>query len=160
MIYYNDSRKNLIEDRADPYSWDNASKEGIVGLGIQFNPVPLRDENYQPILDSKGKQLRVIPSPVNLWASKKVTCQFFQDKEAILQLIGGHRAQTIALRVGMVYNKQGDCVVLRGDKNGTVDTFISNVIDLTLNLKLFEIDLEQVGIPLMSDVVRTHPSTS
>lgn len=140
----------MIEDRSNPYSWDHASKENVVGLGIQFDPITLRDENNQHFLDPNGIPLRVVPLPVNLWASKKVTCQFFQDKEAVLRLIHGHRAQTIALRIGMVYNSEGDCVVIRGDQTGKVDTFLTDVHELTLNLELFEIDLETVGLPLVS----------
>lgn len=166
VIHYKDG-STYIEDRADKFAWDSASKENITALGIQFDPSPMMVDNpyYIPAKDRKpdveydkkhNKQQLHIRDPIDnmpvratfpentLKGSSKYKYGFFQFKEAIQRLIAGRPADRVGLIVGMVINKQGDCICMRGKPDRSIYTFFTTVKSLTLNLELFGINLEEL----------------
>jgi hypothetical protein len=153
VIHYKNGT-TLIEDRNDPHCWDNASKDDISALGIKYDPFPVKTTNPDTgeevrIADPyRNQPVRVVLNPHILKGSSKKRYGFFQMKEAELKIAPGAQPITKSLCVGMIIDKEGHCVVMRGLADGRVYTFYTTVHSLTLNLELFGIKLEECGIPI------------
>lgn len=137
VIHYRDGQ-TYVENRNDPYSWDNRPIKPISALGILQDPIPIDKTDLET-----GRKIRVTPNEHTLKGSFKKQFGFFQYKHASLIMQSGQKGKTHALTVGMVVNKKGDCVCMT-IRHGSVYTYFADVHSLTLNLELFGIKLEEL----------------
>ncbi len=117
----------LYEDRSDPYWWDNLPKKWITSLSVQItNPHSLKH---------------------TLKASKNHNYQFFHYKKRRKTFGLGSGIQTtkdIAFGIGMITDKNGDCMVMEARPDGSIFSFKSNVVETGRNLDLHGIRLEEI----------------
>jgi len=144
VVHYKNG-ETVVEDRTDSYFWDNLPNKGdITAMGILYDPLILNER------DQDGKQLRLsdIPQSLVLKGSKKHNYRFFQFKTVDLQLGKSKERRSgrheVNLTIGMVVDKEGHCIVLEAMPEVNIKTYYTTVHSLRLNLKLFEIKLEEI----------------
>ena len=144
VVYYKNG-ETVVEDRTDGGFWDNLpSKENIIAMGILYDPLILNER------DQDDKQLRLsnIPQSLILKGSKRHNYRFFQFKTIDLQVgkskIRNSGRHEVNLTIGMVVDKEGHCIVLEAMPEVNIKTYYTTVHSLRLNLKLFEIKLEEI----------------
>jgi len=113
-------------------------------VGVLYDPLILNER------DEKGRQLRLsnIPQNLILKSSKKHNYRFFQYKTVDMQ-VGNSKERRqerheVNLTIGMVVDKEGHCIVLEAMPNVNVKMYYTTVYSLRLNLKLFEINLDEI----------------
>ena len=157
VIFYEDGTQ-LVENRYDPYSWDNAPKDGIWVMGILFDPLPLyfphaKDENKKPIpiVDPlSGIHLQERLPIMKLKGRRFIYVGWFRMIDFIRQFKAKETVdKTLSLMIGYVYNPEGDCVIMFGKKDRTVVTFQHNIFKLHADensIRAMGIDLEKCGM--------------
>lgn len=113
----------ILENRKDPYFWENLPKKYITSLSVVL-----------PNLDLKH----------TLKSSKNHNYQFFHYKRKKITFGGGVEKVKESYGIGMVTNRNGDCQVLEVRPDGSVFAFASNVIEVGRNLGLHGIKLEEI----------------
>lgn len=139
VIHYRDG-STYVEDRNDPYSWDNRPKKPISALAILPDPVKAVIEDKE---NNRKIPIKIDMNEYTLKGSFKRDFQFFQMKHAALEVRAGAKSKTHALTIGMVVNNKGDCVCMTL-RRGYPYVYFTNVFSLQLNLELFDIKLEEL----------------
>ena len=144
VVFYKDG-ETVVEDRRINDFWDLLpDKENIAAMGIQYDPLILNER------DQHGNQLRLsnIPQHLILKGSRRHNYRFFQYKTVDMQVgnskdrkAGRHE---INLTIGMVVDKEGHCIVLEAMPGVVIRTYYTTVYSLSLNLDLFEINLNEI----------------
>jgi len=143
VVFYKNG-KTIVENRKDPHCWDNLNKDNISAIGIVYDPLVLSEK------DANGKELRLsnVPQQLIIKGSKKHNYRFFQFKTVDMQLGNSKERKAgkheINLTIGMVVDKEGHCIVLEAMAGVNIRMYYTTVHSIGLNLKLFEIDLNEI----------------
>jgi hypothetical protein len=151
-IYYRNG-KRLVEDRTDGLSWEKAEKRNILGVGLQFDPMPLFEfirvpiaedlldkeikfdkgfyiQHPLPIRNSDGSHVRFKPDEHMLKGSQKYEYQFFFYKTKIHKSNVKGEGTWKKVTLGMIVSPDGQCMVLEGYDGGRIRTYFTTLKSL------------------------------
>lgn len=146
VVHYKDGN-TVVEDKNDFSCWDNLNKDGISAVGIIFDPVPIYD-GKDLIKSLKGDYYLRWPSKQHtLHGSSRYNYRFFHYKDTTTFAGAGKASgkRFNFLVFGMVVDPEGHCVWKKAMHDGTTQTYYTTARSLTLNLELFDINLEECG---------------
>ncbi|RLG44711.1 MAG: hypothetical protein DRN81_03875 [Thermoproteota archaeon] len=121
IVEYDDGSK-IIEDRSDPYFWNNLSKDNIKSMIIEHV-----EQNIQ----------------YSLTKPENHNFRFFHYKKKKIAFGSENRTKEY-YGIGMVINQWGDFVSIEVSSDGTVRSSFDNVIAEGRNLELHDIRLEEI----------------
>ncbi len=159
VVFYEDGTQ-LIEDRSNPRTWNDAPKEGIWDMGILFDPQPLyfphakdKNDNPIPITDPlSGVHLNERCPVQKLKGRRFIHVGWFRMVDFVRNFglaTGKKTEKYLSLMIGYVYNPEGDCVIMFGKEPiPTIVAFQHNIFDLHADdnsIMAMQIDLEKCG---------------
>ena len=163
VIHYKDG-STYMEDRDDPHAWDNRPRKPIAALGIQpdtnilvtmikTDPATKKESKHEVPVDfsSNDPNTKFILGEMTLKGSWKYNYGFWMDKLADRKLFGGSR-KVWGMRIGMVVDKLGHCVVLEYVGTGSPRMYYTSCQSMQMDahsLKVnYDINLEELPDPV------------